>query len=225
MKEKILKFLKNNALYIFMGLVIVGLSLKLQQVINERNSLIIEEPVIIDDGSEGKYSEIYYSSNSFKEFKAKNEELYKEWKKYGNDIDYLINFSYEKAFSSDTVFISTNDNEDLNVYEYSEETDDSISYDLKIGSSIEPTWYLLNFRIKENFTLVNREENSLNKTLIETQNGGVLTDVDLHKRNNDSKNSIWKRFAVGPSVTAGYGTINHNFDIMVGVSCTFNLLK
>jgi hypothetical protein len=75
--------------------------------------------------------------------------------------------------------------------------------------------------VKNKFTIVNKEEGDMNHTTIQPNNGGTISDVTVWKKND--KRTVWDRFSVGPSVTAGYDVINKQWGIMAGVSVTYDL--
>ena len=99
------------------------------------------------------------------------------------------------------------------------EPNDTFQYKLKINSQMEPNWYSLDAKVKNKFTIVNKEEaDGLNHITI-SDGGSVpsISDVTVFKK----KEKFIKRFSIGPSVTAGYDPINNKFGIMLGVGITY----
>ena len=167
--------------------------------------------------------------------KKTNKELYDSLKIYKDEIDYLVQFKHSKEYvvqetikpveevetSTDSTEIKVIEAVKEFVYE-NKEPNDTLTYQLKIGSTVEPNWYSIKFKVSEKFTVVNKQINGINETTIApSTSSGVVSDVTVLKQKEKFK--IKDRIAVGPSITAGYGLINRQFDIMVGVSVTFDL--
>lgn len=167
--------------------------------------------------------------------KKTNKELYDSLKIYKDEIDYLVQFKHSKEYTvQETIkpiekVDSITDSTEIKVIEAvkefvyeNKEPNDTLTYQLKIGSTVEPNWYSIKFNVSEKFTVVNKEINGINETTIApSTSSGVVSDVTVLKQKEKFK--IKDRIAIGPSVTAGYGLINKQFDIMVGVSVTFDL--
>ena len=163
----------------------------------------------------------------FSKLKKENKELYDSLKKSRDIIDYLVQFDYEKSYSSGKVETSSkNDKSSAYIshdYVYKSEPNDSFEYKLTINSEKEPNYYQLDTRFKQRFTIVNGHDNGMNHTTIKEDGKGDISNVTVfHKK--DKKKFI-DRFAVGPSITVGYDPLNKNMGCMVGVSLTFNILK
>ena len=184
--------------------------------------------------STGTYNKIYYEKK-FKELKKENRELYDSLKKYKDKIDYIVQFYHEKEYNTGQVTTKPNIIDSVvydtipvtipqiaKTYEYISEPNDTFQYKLNVNSFIEPNWYSIQAKVKNKFTIVNKEENGVNHITIEPGNGGQITDVTTFKK---KKRTFWDRFAFGPSVTAGYDVVNKDFGIMVGGSATFDLTK
>ena len=167
--------------------------------------------------------------------KKTNKELYDSLKIYKDEIDYLVQFKHSKEYvvqetikpvekvetSTDSTEIKVIEAVKEFVYE-NKEPNDTLTYQLKIGSAVEPNWYSIKFKVSEKFTVVNKEINGINETTIApSTSSGVVSDVTVLKQKEKFK--VKDRIAIGPSITAGYGLINKQFDIMVGVSVTFDL--
>lgn len=194
----------------------------------------------------GLYKKIY-ESREFVALQTENKALYDSLKQYREQIDYLVQFTYSKSYSTDTVWITktktkvekvpvmvtqtqtdgvnqnVNDDETVKTYEYAGTDRDTINYKLQIGSTREPNWYKLDMSLTDQITIVNKTENGMNETNIQTGNIGVISDVTTFHRSD--KKSFWKRFSVGPTVSAGYDVVNRRFGVTVGVGVTFNLVK
>lgn len=185
--------------------------------------------------SMNNYNKLYYDGK-FKELKKVNKELYDSLKDYKDMVSYLVQFKYEKQYSSGIVHTKPKGQNVIRdtVYkervleprnfEYNSEPNDTFQYKLVINSEMEPNWYSISARIKEKFTIVNQSDDSgLNHITIGGQGGGNVSDVTVFKKNEKKK--FKDRFTVGPSLTTGYDLINKKWGIMAGASVTFDLTK
>lgn len=194
------------------------------------NGKIFKEKIVYMDST--KTANVIYDEGSFSDLKKENKELYDSLKKYKDQITYLLQFKYKKEYDTGkiiTKYVVVNGdsiaaNEDsVKVYEYGNNENDTIHYNLKIGSKVEPNWYQLRTVVNEKFTIVNKKlDDGVNKTTIDTQNKGDVTDITILKK---KEKAFWKRFSIGIGTTAGYDPINKNFGIMIGPSVTFDLTK
>lgn len=152
--------------------------------------------------------------------KEQNKALYDSVKKYKDDVKYVIQFKYLKEYKTDTVYVKdTEANEKVNVYSYENEENDSIQYQLNIGSIEEPNWYSLNFKLKDEFTIINRNNNNVNHTTIESANGGLIDNTTIFNKKEREK---WiDNWTVGFSVGGGYGFTSHKIDIWIGPTLTW----
>jgi hypothetical protein len=177
---------------------------------------------------DNKNTTVFYEQK-FETLKKANKELYDSLKIYKDEIDYLVQFKHTKEFIVHDTIIKNIDtlNNDVNtevkefVY-HNTNKNDTLNYQLKIGSTVEPNWYSIKFNVSETFTLVNKNINGVNETTIApSTNSGTITNVTALKQKKTP--AFKEKIAIGPSVTAGYGLINKNIDIMVGVSVTYDL--
>lgn len=104
------------------------------------------------------------------------------------------------------------------------EPNDTFQYKLNVNSYTEPNWYEIQAKVKNKFTIVNKEENGVNHTTIGSNNGGTITDVTAWKQDK-TKKTFWDRISVGPAVTAGYDPINRQLGMTIGVGIGLNLKK
>lgn len=191
--------------------------LKLNKEIETR-----DEKIAYYDTAEKEYV-VVYDDAKINELKKENEELYSQIKQYKKDIDYLVQFKNTTVYVTDTVFIDSSkvNKEETKVYEYTNTTqNDTLNYNLKIGSTVEPDWYKLQVEVSEEFTIVNRKTDGDNITTITPSNGGTISDVTVHKQ---KQSNFLDNFGIGPSITAGYGLVNRQFDVVVGVSVIYNI--
>ena len=221
-----INWLKNNILTAILIAIIMGLLVWLSSYWfsskpNPGNVIIETEY----KDSNNVYHNINYDKD-FKELKEKNKELYDSLKKYKNEINHIIQFYYQKEY--DTGVVETPapkpQDEEIKEYTYSSQPNDTLKYDLSIGSTREPNWYKLHVGVSDKFTIVNKNAEGVNHTTIETGgNNGDISNVTVW--NKKEKTPIYKRFAVGPSVSAGYDPINKKWGVLVGVSVTFDITK
>ena len=181
----------------------------------------------------GTYHKLYYEKK-FKELKKENRELYDSLKQYKDKIDYIVQFYHEKEYNTGQVHTKPNIKDSTvydtipiiipnvaKTYEYVSEPNDTFQYKLSVNSFTEPNWYSLNAKVKNKFTIVNKEEGGMNHITIEPGNGGTITDPTVWKKKE--KRGFFNRFSFGPSVTAGYDVINKQWGIMAGASVTYDL--
>ena len=167
--------------------------------------------------------------------KKTNKELYDSLKIYKDEIDYLVQFKHSKEYIvQETIkpiekVESITDSTEIKVIEAvkefvyeNKEPNDTLTYQLKIGSTVEPNWYSIKFKVSEKFTVVNKEINGINETTIApSTSSGVVSDVTVLKQKEKIK--LKDRIAIGPSVSTGFSLIDNKFDVIVGVSVTFDL--
>ena len=221
------KFINQHLLFIFVVLIsIVSTFLVTKKCSNslDGNKIIDKEIEYVD--SNKTYNKIHMDAE-FSKLKKENKELYDSLKKSRDIIDYLVQFDYEKSYSSGKVEASSKkDNASASIsrdYVYKSEPNDSFEYKLTINSEKEPNYYQLDTKFKQRFTIVNEHDKGMNHTTIKEDGKGDISNVTVfHKKN---KKKFIDRFAVGPSITVGYDPLNKNMGCMVGVSLTFNILK
>lgn len=200
--------------------VIAFLSVKVYNM-NKQSKICIEQIHKHDDDT-GRYSVIFHDQ-TIASLKKTNKDLYDSLQVYKDKVDYLLKFKYEKEYSTGTVTIDTTkkDTSDVKVFEYGNNNNDTLNYNLKIGSTVEPKWYKLDLKLSNEFTIVNKRDGDLNETTIFPSNNGNISDVTVFKK----KNKFWDNFSIGPSINAGYDIINKQFGVNVGISVTYKLNK
>lgn len=181
----------------------------------------------------GTYHKIYYEKK-FKELKKENRALYDSLKKYKDKIDYIVQFYHEKEYNTGQVHTKPNIIDSVvydtipyvvppiaKTYEYLNEPNDTFQYKLNVNSFTEPNWYSIQAKVKNKFTIVNKEEGGANHITIKPDNGGTITDPTVWKKKE--KRSFLDRLSFGPGVTAGYDPINKQWGVVFGASATFDL--
>ena len=199
----------------------------------EKTNNLVEEVEYYD--SLHRYNKIYYSK-AFSALKKENKQLYDSLKQYKDKIDFILEFTHESSHNTGVVTAKpvikdsvVHDTVPLVVpqiartYEYKGEQTDTFQYKLNVNSYTEPLWYSLDVKVKNKFTIVNKEVDGTNHLIIDPHGNGTVDDVTVFHK--DKKKTVWDRISVGPSVTAGYDVINKKWGIMAGASVTFDLTK
>jgi len=229
-------FLKRHSSWVIAILIaiIVGLVAYFNYQINKKQRKINE---IEYTDSTNTYHKQYYETK-FKELKKTNRELYDSLKEYKDKIDFLVQFTHEKEYNTGKVEASKPNIKDSTVYdtipfvvppiaktyEYTSEPNDTFQYKLNVNSFTEPLWYSIDAKVKNKFTIVNKDEgNGVNHITIQPNNGGTISDPTIFKK--EKKRTFWQRFSVGPAVTAGYDVVNKQWGITAGAAVTFDLTK
>ena len=216
--------IKQKCLYIVIVLFLITCALTwFSHNQYQSSQKLIEEVEYYD--SLNRYNKIYYSK-AFSSLRKENEELYDSLKKYKDKLDYVIQFSHEKEYNTgkknqkpkiihDSIHDTITIKEPLvsKTYQYISEPNDTFQYKLNVNSYTEPNWYSIQAKVKNKFTIVNKEENGMNHVTIGSGNGGNISDVTVWKKD---KETFWKKINVGLGVTAGYDAINQQFGVMVG---------
>ena len=232
MKEFFKKVYEKYSSFIIAILIVLiaGLVAYFNHKINEKQKIIDE---IEYTDTTGTYHKMYYEKK-FKELKKENRALYDSLKKYKDKMDYIVQFYHEKEYNTGQVHTKPNIKDSVvydtipyvvsqvaKTYEYLSEPNDTFQYKLNINSFNEPNWYSIQAKVKNKFTIVNKEEGGANHITINPENGGTITNPTVWKKKE--KRSFWDRFSFGPGVTAGYDPINKQFGVVVGASATFDL--
>ena len=179
MKEFLKKLYEKYSTWIIAGLIvlIVILTAYFNYQLNKKQKKI-DEIEYVD--TTGTYHKLYYEKK-FKELKNENRELYDSLKKYKDKIDYIVQFYHEKEYNTgkvednkpkvkdsivyDTIPITLP--QVAKTYEYTSEPNDTFQYKLNVNSLTEPIWYSINAKVKNKFTIVNKEEGGMNHITIE----------------------------------------------------------
>ena len=231
--RKVIKEYSSLIIAILIAL-IVGLTIYFNYQLNKKQKTVIDQIEYIDTA--GTYHKYYYEKK-FKELKNENKELYDSLKKYKDKINYIVQFYHEKEYNTgkiDTVKPIIKDSivydtipveipQVAKTFEYISEPNDTFQYKLNVNSFTEPLWYSINAKVKNKFTIVNKEEGGMNHITIDPGNGGTISDTTIWKKKE--KKSFWQRFSIGPSVTAGYDMANKQWGVMAGASFTYDLTK
>ena len=232
MKELLKKFYNKYSSWIITLLIvtIVGLCAYINYQI-DKGKKMMDEIEYVD--SANQYHKYYYETK-FKELKKTNKELYDSLKQYKDKITYLIQFTHEKDYNTGVIntkpnIVDTNIKDSMKVdtpfvaktYEYMSEPNDTFQYKLNVNSYTEPNWYSIQAKVKNKFTIVNKEEGGMNHVTIQPNDGGNVSNVTVFKKKE--KRSFWNRFSFGPGFTVGYDPINKQWGMTAGLTGTFDL--
>jgi hypothetical protein len=232
MKELLKKIYKKYSSWIIALLItiIVGLVAYVNYQINNGKKMMDEIDYV---DSINQYHKYFYETK-FRELKKTNKELYDSLKQYKDKITYLIQFTHEKDYNTGVIntkpnIVDTNIKDSMKVdtplvaktYEYMSEPNDTFQYKLNVNSYTEPNWYSIQAKVKNKFTIVNKEEGGMNHVTIQPNDGGNVSNVTVFKKKE--KRSFWNRFSFGPGFTVGYDPINKQWGMTAGLTGTFDL--
>lgn len=238
MKQKIVSVLKkiwqekNNIIYTLIALGIIFCGFLVYKSCGES----VNKTEYVD--STGVHH-VEYNSSDFSALKKENKQLYDSLKQYKNQIDYLVQFNYNKGYNTGKVITKTTTkevpvyikdesgkyveyNEEAKTYEYKNEPNDTLQYNLKINSTREPNWYELNVKTYDKITIVNKDDgNNKNHLTINTDNKADVSDVTVFKKKE--KKHIMNVISVGPTVGYGYSLKSHKLEPFIGISISYNI--
>ena len=227
---KVIDFFRNNksfAGFSAMFLLILCMLIYTNYRLNSAKKYVDEVEYI--DSLEN-YNKIYYEK-TFSALKKENRELYDSLKQYRDRIDFLVEFTHEKEYSSgkviikhDTVYKENNEGV-ARTFVYKGEKNDTLDYTLKINSLVEPNWYEFNAKVKNKFTIVDKKDDgsSMSVITIKPNDGGSVSNVTVF--NKKEKRKLKDRFAIGPTVNVGYDVLHKDVALTVGVGITLDLKK
>lgn len=218
-----MKITKDTIIYFILICVIGFLSYTIfkLQLKAEEELVMIEE--IKNTNKENQASFVHYEQE-IDNLSKLNKNLYDSLKIYKNQIDYLVQFKYEKKYDTGVIRTDTvkeiihNKDSVIKTYEYVN-TNDTLAYNLKIGSAEKPEWYSLDFKVSDKFTIVNKKFDNFNKTDIESN--GIIDDVTILKKKEKKK--LFDNISIGPSITMGYDIAKKEPEFIVGFSITYDL--
>lgn len=218
-----MKITKDTIIYFILICVIGFLSYTIfkLQLKAEEELVMIEE--IKNTNKENQTSFVHYEQE-IDNLSKLNKNLYDSLKIYKNQIDYLVQFKYEKKYDTGVIRTDTvkeiihNKDSVIKTYEYAN-TNDTLVYNLKIGSAEKPEWYSLDFKVSDQFTIVNKKFDNFNKTDIESN--GIIDDVTILKKKE--KKNLFDNISIGPSITMGYDIAKKEPEFIVGFSITYDL--
>jgi hypothetical protein len=223
--------IKQKCFYIIFALFLITCGLIWYSYHQYNKSIKLVDEIEYYD-SLNNYNKVYYSK-TFSSLRKENKELYDSLKQYKDKIDYIVQFYHEKEYNTgqvhtkpniidsvvyDTILVSVP--QIAKTYEYLSEPNDTFQYKLNVNSFTEPNWYSIQAKVKNKFTIVNKEEGGANHITINPENGGTITNPTVFKK---KKAKFLDRFAVGPGATVGYDPINKKWGATIGVTVAYKI--
>lgn len=213
---------KQNIVDVIQWVLIVGLSVMLiysyLRTTNGNNVVNSEEY-----SKDNTYTRIY-ESQKIEKLKNENKQLYDSIKNLSN-VESAIEIRYKYKYKTDTVFVAVKSEgkvqKEDSVYDFHSDND-TVSYNIKVKAT-NLQWYTMDFTINDKFTIVNQNENNLNKTTITNSDNVKIEGTTVYHR-QDNANKWYNRFAIGPSIGVGVNQ-KGQFNTYIGVGIMFNLLK
>lgn len=210
---------KQNIIDVIQWVLIVGLSAVLLYGYLHTNSNLVNNEEYSKDNT---YTRIY-ESQKIEKLKNENKQLYDSIKTL-NNVESAIEVRYKYKYKTDTVFVEkslANVQPKDSIYDFHSDND-TVNYELKVKAN-DLQWYTMNFTINDKFTIVNQNENNLNKTTINHSDNVTIDGTTVYHK-QDNSNKWYNRFAVGPTIGVGVNQ-KGQFGTYLGVGVTFNLLK
>lgn len=210
---------KQNIIDVIQWVLIVGLSAVLLYGYLHTNSNLVNNEEYSKDNT---YVRIY-ESQKIEKLKNENKQLYDSIKTLKN-VESAIEVRYKYKYKTDTVFVEkslANLQPKDSIYDFHSDND-TVNYELKVKAN-DLQWYTMNFTINDKFTIVNQNENNLNKTTINHSDNVTIEGTTIYHK-QDNSNKWYNRFAVGPTIGVGVNQ-KGQFGTYLGVGVTFNLLK
>lgn len=210
---------KQNIIDVIQWVLIVGLSAVLLYGYLHTNSNLVNNEEYSKDNT---YVRIY-ESQKIEKLKNENKQLYDSIKTLKN-VESAIEVRYKYKYKTDTVFVEkslANVQPKDSIYDFHSDND-TVNYELKVKAN-DLQWYTMNFTINDKFTIVNQNENNLNKATINHSDNVTIDGTTVYHK-QDNTNKWYNRFAVGPTIGVGVNQ-KGQFGTYLGVGVTFNLLK
>ena len=216
-KIEIFDFIKKNW-YFLITIILMGAII----------ALILFDRMCEND-TKRKIDEIEYIDSIKTYHKLFYEKKFSYLKKDKDRITYLLQFTSKKEYNTGKVATNKTVNSNTvfkkdSVYTYTSEPNDTMWYKLQISSIEEPSWYSLNFKTTNKFTIVNKDNgDGLNHITISDSNKSDINDVTVFKKKEKTK--LVDRFAIGPSIGIGYDPVRKQISPIIGISVTIDLKK
>ena len=235
--QKLISFLKKHKNVILYGILMIIVALL--TLIGLHTCDVLRRTKKIEYTDSASVHHVKYNYGKFSDLKKENEQLYDSLKKYKKQIDYLVQFTYEKTYTTNKVVIKKESDaqqtytknqdgnlveniEEAKTYEYSNEPNDSINYQLKINSTREPNWYSLDVKMHDRITIVNKNEgNGDNHLTISTDNKAEISNTTVFKKKR--KKNIFNKIAIVPGIYYGYDIKNKSIGYGVAVTIGYNI--
>ena len=181
----------------------------------------------VEYNKENTYVRIYESQRLDK-LKRENRELYDSIKKL-NDVESGMVIKFREHYVTDTIMVDkfvvqrdtirvVADNNKVyesvdSIYHYTQ-NNDTVNLDIDIKAK-ELQWCKADFTISDQFMIINREKDGVNRTLINHSDNATIESTTMWHRKDTKK--WYQRFTISPQIGVGYGMINRKVDTYVGV--------
>lgn len=169
-----------------------------------------------------------YESQRLDKLKRENRELYDSIKKL-NDVESGMVIKFREHYVTDTIMVDkfvvqrdtirvVADNNKVyesvdSIYHYTQ-NNDTVNLDIDIKAK-ELQWCKADFTISDQFMIINREKDGVNRTLINHSDNATIESTTMWHRKDTKK--WYQRFTISPQIGVGYGMINRKVDTYVGV--------
>lgn len=166
---------------------------------------------------EQSYVKIYESQN-IERLKKENQELYDSIKKL-KDAESAVEIKYVYKYNTDTIKVQEFIHNDVDsIYHYTADND-TVACEMDIKAS-DLRWVRTNFTVNDKFTIINREKDDLNQTIINHSPNVSIENVDVWHR-VENKKKWYNNFHLGVQVGVGYGIVTNKPDVFVGFGVTY----
>lgn len=211
---------------------IVGLALML--IVQGVNYQRVKKDLVTsaEYNKENTYVRIY-ESQKLDKLKRENRELYDSIAKL-QDVESGMVIKFVEHYNTDTITVDkfvvqrdtiryyTENNDTFvkvdSVYHYTQDNDTvNVNIDVKAK---ELEWVSADFKIHDQFMIINREKDGVNQTFINHSDNASIESTTMWHRKNDKK--WYQKFTVSPQVGVGYGMFNKNLDVYVGVGVGYS---
>ena len=153
-----------------------------------------------------------YESQTIEALKKENNELYDSIKRLKN-VESAVEIKYVYKFKTDTIKVNEFKETDDSVYQYAQKND---TIDFKVNVKAKDLkWVQTDLKINDKFTIINKELEGLNQTMVSGSDNVEIQNVDAWHRKDKQK--WYNNFVISPQVGVGVGMINKKLDVYVGV--------
>jgi len=211
------------------ALVIILLGLLMVQGINYKK--VNQQLVTSEEYNKHNTYVHIYQSQTIRELKKQNKELYDSISKLKN-VESAMIIKFNEHYNTDTIFVdkfsvkydtvyakidSVVIEKKDSIYHYTQDNDTiKLNIDLKAN---DLKWVIADFSIYDKFVITNREKDGVNQTTISHSGNATIDGTEMWHRKNDRK--WYERFVVSPQVGVGYGSFNKKMDVYVGVGIAY----
>ena len=226
------KLFTQKTIDVIQWVFIVGLALMLiVQGINYRQT---KKDLVTsaEYNKENTYVRIY-ESQKLNELKQKNRELYDSIAKL-QDVESGIVIKFVEHYNTDTITVDkfivqrdtvryyTENNDTFmkvdSVYHYTQ-NNDTVNLNIDVKAK-ELEWVNADFKLHDQFMIINREKDGVNQTFIDHSDNVTIENTTMWHRKDDKK--WYQKFTIGPQVGVGYGVLNKNIDVYVGIGIGYS---